>query len=303
MLTRPKACIKSIKFSDDTKLCLARHEILIFVGPNNAGKSAALREIFANIQTPNTPHVVIKSVVLGTEGSVEEAVNWADSLPRRSQIDPAAIELPAGRFDRVNFQNGWASGVSGTGFHSLVSLVATIVSAEGRIQISNQVQAINLYLETPAAPLHHLYASDSKEMQVSQLFQQAFGKELIVNRTAGAVIMLHMGTRPIPPVGQDRLSSEYRDALHQLPLVQNQGDGIRSFLGVLLHTLVVDRDIILIDEPEAFLHPPQANLLGRILATEVPNPRQLIVSTHSADFLRGALDAPNSRAVPSHMEA
>jgi hypothetical protein len=291
---RPKAYIKSIKFSDDTELHLARHEILVFVGPNNAGKSAALREIFSNLQSPNVRHVVVKSVIFGTEGSEAEAVEWADSLPRRAQIDPTAIEVPSGTLVRTDFQYHWSSGMRGGGFQSLASLIAALVSADGRSQFSNQVQAINLYSETPVAPLHHLYASDAQEMRLSRLFQQAFGEELIVNRTAGSTIMLHMGKRPVPSVGQDRFSAEYRDALHKLPLVHEQGDGIRSFLGVLLHALVVDRDMILIDEPEAFLHPPQANLLGRVLATEVPNPRQLIVATHSTDFLRGALDAPNA---------
>jgi hypothetical protein len=149
---RPKAYIKSIKFSDDTELHLARHEILVFVGPNNAGKSAALREIFSNIQTPNVRHVVIKSVIFGTEGSETDAVAWADSLPRRPQIDPNTLELPSGSLRRSDFQGHWSNGARGGGFQSLASLVAVLVSADGRIQFSNHVQAINLYSETPAAP-------------------------------------------------------------------------------------------------------------------------------------------------------
>jgi hypothetical protein len=46
----------------------------------------------------------------------------------------------------------------------------------------------------------------------------------------------------------------------------------------------------LIDEPEAFLHPPQARLLGRMLVEDKPDHRQLFVATHSGDVLRGVLD-------------
>ena len=49
----------------------------------------------------------------------------------------------------------------------------------------------------------------------------------------------------------------------------------------------------LIDEPEAFLHPPQARILGKMLANNSRNNRQLFISTHSEDFLQGLLDAEN----------
>jgi hypothetical protein len=50
-------------------------------------------------------------------------------------------------------------------------------------------------------------------------------------------------------------------------------------------------DIVLIDEPEAFLHPPQARLLGEIFVDLSRRGVQLIVSTHSDDFLQGVLSA------------
>jgi len=46
----------------------------------------------------------------------------------------------------------------------------------------------------------------------------------------------------------------------------------------------------LIDEPEAFLHPPQERLLGKMLAKNNKKERQLFISTHSAEFLQGLLD-------------
>ena len=74
---------------------------------------------------------------------------------------------------------------------------------------------------------------------------------------------------------------------------------MRSFAGVLLHTAVGHESILLIDEPEAFLHPPQAKLLGRMLVERKPNHRQVFVATHSGDVLRGVLDgnAGNVRVV------
>jgi hypothetical protein len=70
---------------------------------------------------------------------------------------------------------------------------------------------------------------------------------------------------------------------------------MRAFVGVILHALVVNHTVILIDEPDAFLHPPQARLLGRMLIEETPNDKQVFISTHSGDFLRGLLDSESKR--------
>ena len=66
---------------------------------------------------------------------------------------------------------------------------------------------------------------------------------------------------------------------------------MRSFAGILLDVFTTHKTVTMIDEPEAFLHPPQARLLGRMLVKNKPNDRQLFISTHSEDFLKGLLDA------------
>lgn len=68
---------------------------------------------------------------------------------------------------------------------------------------------------------------------------------------------------------------------------------MRSFASILLDTFTSEYSITLIDEPEAFLHPPQARILGKMLASNNPEERQLLISTHSEDFLQGLLDADN----------
>jgi len=69
---------------------------------------------------------------------------------------------------------------------------------------------------------------------------------------------------------------------------------MRSFVGVILHATIVDYSIVMIDEPEAFLHPPQARQLGKLLARELPKDRQLFIATHSTDFIQGVLDSESA---------
>ena len=71
-----------------------------------------------------------------------------------------------------------------------------------------------------------------------------------------------------------------------------QGDGYRSFAGVVLAMLTFADRLLLLDEPDAFLHPAQARALGRWLATHAKKiSAQVLLATHSADFLWGVISA------------
>ena len=167
------------------------------------------------------------------------------------------------------------------------------LSTESRLQAANPANTFDAVNDFPVTPLHKLYIDDKKEKELSSLFHQAFGTEFIVNRGAGSQIPIHVGMTPTMEEGEDRVSISYLSKLKKLPQIQNQGDGMRSFTGILLDTFISNHCITLIDEPEAFLHPPQARLLGKLLAKNTPNNRQLFISTHSEDFLKGLLDADN----------
>ena len=99
-------------------------------------------------------------------------------------------------------------------------------------------------------PLQKLYIDDKTEKELSSLFHQAFGTEFIVNRGAGSQIPIHVGMTPTMDKGEDRVSVSYLSKLKRLPQIQNQGDGMRSFTGILLDTFVSNHCITLIDEPE-----------------------------------------------------
>jgi hypothetical protein len=72
---------------------------------------------------------------------------------------------------------------------------------------------------------------------------------------------------------------------------------MRSFAGTIMSLLVHPTSAILLDEPEAFLHPPQARRLAEIISTEVPGGCQVIIATHNDAFVRALLDASGDRII------
>ncbi len=93
------------------------------------------------------------------------------------------------------------------------------------------------------------------------------------------------------------MSKEFVEALQRSNVrLEAQGDGMRSFASVALHVLAArGHSIQFLDEPEAFLHPPQARLLGFYIAENRPRNSQLFISTHSTDVLDGLVDGGSDK--------
>lgn len=89
-----------------------------------------------------------------------------------------------------------------------------------------------------------------------------------------------------------RLDPRAREFFARARPLADQGDGVRAFLGLSTANAFFREGLVLVDEPEAFLHPPLARSLARLLANEAEkNGATCICATHSAHFLSGCLDA------------
>jgi hypothetical protein len=72
-------------------------------------------------------------------------------------------------------------------------------------------------------------------------------------------------------------------------------DGVQAYVGIICTICSGEYKIILIDEPEAFLHPPLRRKLGHQLAELAKqNSGNLIASTHSSDFVMGCIQSGES---------
>jgi hypothetical protein len=110
--------------------------------------------------------------------------------------------------------------------------------------------------------------------------------------TAWEALQLRVGLPSVEAPKVDRITREYAKAIAELEPLENQGDGIKSLMGLLMPLVTTPSRIMLIDEPEAFLHPPQAKIVGTILG-EISAERdiQLFLATHDRNLLVGLLEA------------
>lgn len=72
----------------------------------------------------------------------------------------------------------------------------------------------------------------------------------------------------------------------------NISDGIKAYTGIVSKVISAEASTILIDEPEAFLHPPLARKLGSVLANlSADEKKEIYISTHSANFIMGCIES------------
>jgi AAA domain, putative AbiEii toxin, Type IV TA system len=124
------------------------------------------------------------------------------------------------------------------------------------------------------------------------MFHDTFGGFLVIDPTVGGMLSFRISDRPPTKHSEERGLDDTAIAFHTSALPLSQfGDGVRAFIGILSQIVGSDAKVVLIDEPEAFLHPPQARRLGNYLA-HLANERKgsAIIATHSPEFVMGCLE-------------
>lgn len=293
--------LEQASFSDGTAISFGRNDKVIFVGPNNSGKSLALREIKAQITT--SPHSSIdlnskcvKTIKISREGNhntLRDIILKKGLRDRRTPAEqiyffgPYRIDL--GLLDWFNEQT----------MGSIGNIFVRHINTENRLQAT--VPEINVGADEARTTAQQILYDDSELFnEIGSYFRDAFGQSLVMDYRSGSKINIHVGETPMRAEGEELISNSYVERVRQLPPLSEQGDGMRGYAGILFEALVTRHNITLIDEPEAFLHPPQMRKLARTLAEHSVG--QLLVSTHSSDILRGFLDSgdENIRIVRIH---
>lgn len=137
----------------------------------------------------------------------------------------------------------------------------------------------------------HLYYNPDVKREISQIIHDVFGYHLEVDATDHRDYYFRLSPNPLPDDLLQKINREAEQAFATMPPIQEAGEGLQSFAGLIAAVTALPYKLVLIDEPEAFLHPPLARRLGRELTeTVTSNQTSLVVATHSADFLMGCVE-------------
>jgi energy-coupling factor transporter ATP-binding protein EcfA2 len=286
----------SIEFSGGEVVALEPGSVLVLIGPNSSGKSTALRDIQSYLMDPRKPTLVVKSVAPFRTGSAEAFASWLRESYGSRLVDGRRVFYTKGaRVEENNLAQMWERSAALSGAQPFL---LHLLDTGGRLTLANRTQAIGVPQEQPQAYIHLLQSDEAVLNAVTQEVNAAFGVDLIINWGGGGNVWFHVGAEPQRTLERDRVSSEYLTELSSLPMLEDEGDGIRSFVGTLLAAKCGNHPVLLIDEPEAFLHPPQARRIAALLARSAREfGRQVIIATHSADVLQGALAEPSRISV------
>ena len=117
-----------------------------------------------------------------------------------------------------------------------------------------------------------------------------FKKDIYLDRFSwGEYILFRVGNDFNFIRKANRDNSEVEIKLKDYNILDYEGDGIKSFVTNYIALHMNDKNILLLDEPESFLHPPLAKQLGEIIADSANVNKQIFISTHSVDLLKGIL--------------
>lgn len=126
--------------------------------------------------------------------------------------------------------------------------------------------------------------------ELSKYTKTMFNKDIYLDRFSwGESILFRVGDNFDFIRNASRNDSKVEIKLKDYNALDNEGDGIKSFVTNYIALNMNDKNILLLDEPESFLHPPLAKQLGEIIARSSSENKQIFISTHSADLLKGIL--------------
>mgnify|MGYP003675138401 CR=1 FL=1 len=289
---------------ENAPLKLTPTGITLFVGPNNSGKSMILREIerFCSTYNKQGNHILEEiEFNLPSEMEITSDLETKKTIPNSNENVPdGAIVVQRmntyrGQQSREIIQTNQISSWSKNKQMNMLarfyfSLLTVRLDGATRTNLLNPNNRGDL-LETPTNILAALFQDGNSRKKLRVLTFEAFGKYFTIDALHQAQLRARLADKePADELEEQALDSRSREYHRNSLQLVDASDGVKAFTGMVATVLGQNCKIPLIDEPEAFLHPPLAKRLGKELAEiSVQRDACSFIATHSADFLMGCV--------------
>lgn len=306
-------------------------KVIVFIGPNNSGKSRALKEIRSEIlghigrdNSPNTDYskTMFETINLKMPKNTEEfeaAYNLSEHVIHaewgwmvRDYCNTEPVINPQGRgfhqpnrhpvfsshgnwkneFDRC-LKNQDDPVLKETVLRFVGPMLVDYAGTDDRLLLTagdlargirdNDYNLLSSVLDIDADCTS--FSSDLKRM---------FARDVVLDATTSRQVVIPVSSDDFDEYRKSSSKNRLKILSERATPRSQEGDGLHSFVSVLLNLEGREKPIFLLDEPEAFLYPPQALKMGSMLSERFENAKNLeqaFVSTHSSYLLRGLLSS------------
>lgn len=290
----PSVVIKEITFNNDNKIKFNKDDIILLVGANNVGKSRALKDLREDLNNTSKSKVIIKDVAYETTGfSGDKLRDYFERNIAKSSYGGYNVWMDDSNshtFDERSFTN-----ISDE--KDYYKAMFSFLSTENRLGLTRPIN-FNLVVDNQSLNIVQKLEKDFDSItSLNQALDLGFQNsvEVYEDYVDGHLIKKYkIGESRAIADAIDSNSREKVNKLRSFEDLHNQGDGIRTAVAILSSVIVSEHSLFLIDEPETFLHPPQAKILGKNMV-KLSTGKQLFISTHNIDFIRGVLEEDSSR--------
>lgn len=290
--------------SSDENVEIELSPVTVFIGPNNSGKSQALIEIEGWITSGRTEPLNIISDLefesLVNHQVYEKILNKIKIAPSKHFPPKDDNHIVVGMYNnncqvylpdlinaalspnKENFKN--------SELPIVLRYLTTRLDGYNRLSLVYSQNAGDLQ-EDPINSFSKLFKDKILMSKVRNIIYGAFRKYLVIDPTNLGNLRLRLSEEE-PKDSLDKSLSEEAIAFHKNAiLVEDASDGVKAFIGIIIALIAEESDFILVDEPEAFLHPTLSYKLGKEITSMLNNDKRLFVATHSADFLMGCVQS------------
>ncbi len=281
--------------------------LTVIVGPNSCGKTLLLRDIKGKVAGEARELVAATELevevpeldpfikCLNAEGYISSFFDDNDQeqyVPRTPILGMGQaaqniqstqatnwynVPVQPSKRKRKNEYLGWCT-----------PFLVSALFLENRLTALNSVSNIDYETQPPQQDLHALHLNDTARQALTKEAKRAFSKAIWSDISRGSILCLRIGHGDALPSAEDRHSAE---KMSKYRTIEDEGDGMKSYVATCVSILLGRRPVSVIDEPEMCLHPPQAYSLGQFVGEHATSSQTAtFVATHSSQVLRGVIE-------------
>lgn len=180
--------ISKLIFNNGQIVDINENDIVVFVGPNNVGKSQSLKDIYELCESKKPSTVVADVEIVKYNDSLEEYLNSVSDINDHGEYkDYSGLGYMFNSYSILDYKSDKYYG-------SARSLFVACLNTLNRLTISDPAPMIPRKA-TKNHPIHYAAFDRKYRVWLAENFKKAFGKELIPYTLNGANIPLCIGDK------------------------------------------------------------------------------------------------------------